>query len=188
MTPFQYAASFLACSTVIACTPTEEGAWREEVELSGGRRITVERSVVWKEVQGFGQAKEYIESAAALTLAEEPGRSPTPTWRGKEEHTILLDFDAARKEFVLVTLPATCTRYIEAGNPRPPYIEYRLRGGQWIKVALDQELIGRHANLLVYPSELWEPLVISAQDKAERQANMSGLGARVVAAGGLPTC
>ncbi len=131
--------------------------------------------------------KRYIESATALTMPEETGRSSAPTWRGKEEHTILLDFDAAHQEFVLVTLPATCTRYIEAGNPRPPYIEYRLRDGQWIKVTLDQELIGRHANLIVYP-RLWEPQVISAQDKAERQANMSGLGARLVAAGGLPTC
>lgn len=87
-----------------------------------------------------------------------------------------------------MTLPATCTRYIEAGKPRPPYIEYRLRGGQWIEVTLDQQLIGRPANLIVYPRALREPQFISAQDKAERQANMSGLDARLVATGGLPTC
>lgn len=125
-------------------------------------------------MQAFGQSKEYIESATALTLPEEQGRSPAPTWRGKEEHAILLDFDAARNEFVLVTLPASCPRYSEAGKPRPPYIEYRLRDGQWIRVTLDPELIGRHANLIVYPA-LWEPEIISAQDKAERQAKMSGL-------------
>ena len=113
MTPIQYAASFLACLTVIACTPTEEGAWREEVELSGGRRITVERSVVWEEVQAFGQAKRYTESATALTLPEEPGRSPAPTWRGKEEHTVLLDFDVesnVRARDLPATAPGTSRR------------------------------------------------------------------------------
>lgn len=39
VTPFRYAASFVACLTVIACTPMEEGSWREEVELSDDRSI-----------------------------------------------------------------------------------------------------------------------------------------------------
>lgn len=67
-----------------------------------------------------------------------------------------------------MSLPASCTRYIEAGKPRPPYIEYRLRDGHWVTVTLDQELIGGPANLLVFQRALREPRVIFAQDKAER--------------------
>jgi hypothetical protein len=178
----------VACLTIVGCAPIEEHAWREEVELSDGRIITVERSGVWEEVQGFGQPTRYSENATTLTLPEEPGRTAAPTWYGKAEHAVLLDFDAARKEFVLVTLPASCNRYKEEGKPRPPYIEYRLRGGQWTRVTLDQKLIGRQANLLVYPRALQQSQVVSAQDKADRQASMPGLGARLVAGGGLPGC
>lgn len=181
-------AGSVACITLVACAPTEESAWREEVELSDGRTITVERRNVWQEVQAWGQSKQYATRSAELRLPAQPGAGSPPPWRGKGEFLVLLDFDTTASEFVLVTLVGSCTEYIEAGRPRPPHLEYRLRDRRWIVVPLEPKWHGRKANLIVYPRATGEPPLVTAREKTERQAKMSGFGARVAEEGGLPGC
>lgn len=179
--------SAVVCVAIVACTPTEQGTWREEVALGEGRTITVQRTALWEEVQQWGQATQYATRSIELRLPRQSGQSPPP-WRGKGEFLVLLDFDDARKEFVLVTLVGSCSEYIKAGRPRPPHIEYRLRAGEWVAVPLEQEWIGRDANMIVYPRVSREPGLVTVRDKGERQARMTGIGSRVAAEGGLPGC
>jgi len=177
----------VVCLTVVACAPTTEAAWREEVVLGDGRRITVEREVLWEEVQAWGQAKQYATRSTELRLPASTGKSAPPEWQGRGEFLVLLDLDLATNEFVLVTLIGSCPQYIEAGRPRPPHREYRLRDSRWTLVPLEQQWMGRRANMIVYPRKT-EPPVVTAQDKAERQANMRGIGSEVAEGGGLPGC
>ena len=76
----------------------------------------------------------------------------------------------------------------EAGRPRPPYLAYALRNGEWSMVPLDTKLIGRRANLIVYPRVAQEPALVTVSEKAERQKNTSPPDGSIIATGGLPGC
>lgn len=175
----------LLCATLVGCTPTVQGAWREEVELGDGRIILIQRTITWQEVQAWGQTKMYGVRETTVTIPRDSRQAASPPWRGRQESALLLDFDVERQEYVLVTLPDTCVRYGEAGRPRPPYLEYALHNGEWTMIALDTKLIGRRANLIVYPRVAREPPLITASEKAERQTSPQ---LNIVATGGLAGC
>jgi hypothetical protein len=177
----------LVCAALVACTSTEQGAWREEVELGDGRIVVVERTVAWQETQAWGQAKRYIVREMTVSLPSDVQATLTP-WRGRQELAVLLDFDADRQEYLLVALPGTCVRYREAGRPSAPYLAYALRNGEWTIVPLDTTLIGRRANLIVNPRVAQEPALVTVSEKAERQKNTSPPEGSIVATGGLPGC
>lgn len=166
----------------------EHASWREEVELSDGRVITVERTVTWQDVTPWGQSKSYLTRSLTIEILTESGRAAAPTWRAQRERALLLDWDSSNREYILVTYPAACSRYNEAGRPRPPYIQYRLRNGEWTPVAFDAELVGRRANMLVYPRVSRERGLLTLIQKEGRQGGLSGPAGQLVGEGGLPGC
>jgi hypothetical protein len=155
---------FLLCVLLTACAPDVDGAWREEVVLKDGRVITVSRQVTWEEIQPWGQAKSYAIKKASLSLPV----PRAPEWRSSRENVVLVDFDEPRREYVVITTPATCGSYAAAGRPEPPYFEYRLREGRWQRVTFSRELASSYPNVLVYPNEGAEPPLVTAAEKLER--------------------
>jgi hypothetical protein len=60
---------------------------------------------------------------------------------------ILLYRDSATNEWVIVASTYSCDDWDRYGKPEPPYWEYRLRGGQWIRSKLSEASIGQKTNL-----------------------------------------
>ncbi len=142
------------CASLLACTPAEHAeqySWREEVTLSDGRIITVERAATWDEVRPRDKSRSYVVRSHTIGFPKESGRAPVPTWHALYENVLLLDVDPSTGEYFLVTYPRICRRHAQAGWPRPPYIEHRLRDGEWTQVPFAAEHLGRRANMLVYP-------------------------------------
>jgi hypothetical protein len=123
-----------------------------------------------------------------VTLPGDPGEARLPPWRGRQERALLLDFDVERQEYLLVTLLDTCERYYEAGRPRPAYLVYAWRDGEWSLVPIDTKLIGRRANLLVLPRVAREPALVTVSEKAERQKDTPPPSGSIIATGRLGGC
>lgn len=178
----------VTCASLLACAPDEHASWREEVELSDGRVITVERTVTWDDVTPWGQSKSYLTRSVTIEILTESGTSAAPTWRAESERALLLDWDSSNREYILVTYPLNCSRYREAGRPQPPYIQYRLRNGEWTQVPFETELVGRRANVLVYPRPSHERGLLTISQKEERQGGLRGRTGQLVGKGRRPGC
>jgi len=179
----------VTCASLLACgPPTKDASWREEVELSDGRVITVERTVTWQDVTPWGQSKRYTPRWHTIEILTESGRAAASTWRAQRERALLLDWDSSNREYILVTYPVTCSRYREAGRPQPPYMQYRLRNGEWTPVPFEAGLVGRRANMLVYPRPSEELGLLTVGRKEELQEGAVGQTAQLVGKGRPPGC
>lgn len=162
-------AAFLAMLIAVAggCSSPERTAWQEEVKLSDGRVIRVDRQITWITNQPLGQGKNYITSATVLKPAVDPPGFAFPAWRGDAEAVLLFDIDAANGSLFLVTYADTCQRYVSGGEPDPPYFEYRVRGDRWELVPFDAALVGRNANMYLDPRVPGERALVDLEYKSE---------------------
>jgi len=79
----------VTCASLLGCgPPTEHTSWREEVELSDGRVITVERTVTWVDVTPWGQSKSYMTRSLAIEILTESGRAAAPILRAERERAL----------------------------------------------------------------------------------------------------
>jgi hypothetical protein len=134
-----------------ACGSAERTAWQEEVKLSDGRLLRVEREVTWTTTHPLGEGKSYGVGGTTLRPAKDASQPALPEWNGREEATLLLDVDPASGSFMLVTYPESCERYAAGSRPDPPYFVYRVRGDRWEPVPFDAALVGRATNLYPRP-------------------------------------
>jgi hypothetical protein len=169
-------------SSLAGCSPVDR--WDEEVQLSDGRVIRIEREVQWEKTSPLGGQTSYLVEDTTLTFAPE-GRSTR--WRGSSEFLLLLDFDTGRNEYVLVTRPSNCRRYRTAGKPRPPYLVYRMRGGKWEVVDFAADLVGKRTNLLVHPQPTKQAAVTTGW-KQINQTRLPATDAEIVGTGGIAGC
>lgn len=144
--------------------------------------------MTWQDATPWGQSKSYLTRALTIKILTESGRAAAPIWHAERERALLLDWDSSHREYILVTYPAACSRYGKAGRPRPPYIQYRLRNGEWTQVPFEADLVGRRANMLVYPRVSRERGLLTVRQKEELQGGLSGPAGRLVGEGGLPGC
>lgn len=160
-----------ACSVVLCvavlCGCGQKRRWTEDVQLSDGRSVRVERAQDWERSEAIGESKAYNTSRVQLTLRTESGE-PHGVWTSVEEAPIVLDFDAATQEFFLIAAPRTCGFWIEFGAPVPAYWEYRSRAGNWVRGPLAPEHVDLPANLLIVTSLKEIPAHVSAPHRDER--------------------
>lgn len=109
-----------------------------------------------------------------------PGAFKPPIW-----HTafvpMLVDYDASRKEWLIVATFYTCQGWYDLGRPKLPYVQYRVQaGGQWTVVNLEPELIGRQANMLTGVRSGGEPSFLTLDMKKKRDDNAADRFLRVV--------
>jgi uncharacterized protein YecE (DUF72 family) len=83
------------------------------------------------------------------TVRIKPGQGLPDTAWSEDLAAVLLDFDSVAKELVLVATIVVCEQWERWGRPRPAYVEFRLRGGNWRHQTLfTQALFDRQVNLL----------------------------------------
>jgi hypothetical protein len=163
-------------------------SWKEEVELSDGRVITVSRAQRWRTMHPPGASKQYLDDY--MTLAIETQSGEPVEWQGTGETPMLLDIERSSGEYLLITLPSLCDRYRGLGEPEPPYVEYRLRHGNWVRAPFSEELVGRRPNLLLWPRPTGESERVSLAQKRERNvaSGVSRQKTEIVDEGGLSGC
>lgn len=140
-------------------------SFEEEVLLTDGRRIVVQRS------DHLGRACEGFSCDWRLEKAQIRLPEGAPVWEAERLQPVLLDRDAAGR-LVIVALPITCGDYVRMNKPVPPYIQFELDGAAWKRTPPARALHGREANLLIAPD--WrggEPARIGLAAKAERNRN-----------------
>ena len=150
----------VACSVLAACGPKGLGPWQEEVRLSDGRKIVVERyeeAVVRKPIADVGAA---FLTSTTLKFVAPPELATLPVL-STQYRPLILDFDPAIDTwFVIAFDERACMQPIPEAihegimdktgliNLRPNF-EYRLIGGKWLEAPVGPERIGLPVNLLI---------------------------------------
>lgn len=83
---------------------------------------------------------------------------------------ILLDKDPDNGEWALLATFYTCDPWYALGRPKLPYAEFRVRDGQWRRVELAQQWIGRAANVFTGVRSSGEPSHLTLAQKRERDS------------------
>lgn len=159
-------AVILLCALAASCSQKPRAQWQEDVQLSDGRVVRIERVQQWDVTQPLGSSKSYLAQSTKVSFAA--GTAGPSAWTGGAEVPLLFDVDAASGEFLVVTYPEDCQLYYARGRPKPAYFEYRYRKDRWVPAALSAAALGREPNLLVFPNPLGEPALISLATKADR--------------------
>jgi hypothetical protein len=152
-----------ACVVVAACNSNSGGLgpWQEEVQISDGRVILVERfedSAVRKPIGDAGGAFLDETTLKVVAPAELATKLPMLTTRYRP---LILDFDPKFGTwFVIAFDERVCMQKIPEAihegimdktgriNLRPNF-EYRLQQGAWVEVPVSPERIGLPVNLLI---------------------------------------
>lgn len=111
--------------------------WQEEVQLSDGSIVVVERTIQGKPNRelGYGDFRAEAQTVQILNTA-------LPVWMEKWS-PVLLDKNQTGAWFLIVT-PTYCYNW----NSEFPYRQYEVINGRWQQVEFDMSLKGRPANLI----------------------------------------
>lgn len=151
-------------------------AWKEEVRLSDGQLLTVDRTAkghIQRELggpTGWEPSEVTLQVQSAINGAKAP-----PAWRSNLV-PIVLDYDVARSTWVVVATYIYCGTWHKAGKPSSLYVEYAsTNGGDWRVVPLESGRIGQPSNLLVGIRHTGEPALIREVDKEVRRRRASDI-------------
>ena len=145
--------------------------WSEEVQLSSGKVIVVKRAAKGEKIGEIGGPGGWEQKEMSVEIdAKDSEIFNPPVWRTAYV-PVLLDYDASRKEWLIVATFYTCQGWYDLGRPKLPYVEYRVANdGTWQVTPLDTDLIGRKANMLTGVRSGGEPPLVTRKDKAERDS------------------
>ena len=126
-------ALILGCgSSVVACAPKMVG-WHEDVRLSDGRKIVVDRKAKCRSSGYIGPAN-CVTAENWLTF-DLPEFSPKPiVWHQTRLFAVLLNVDAGK--LYAVGYPLTDGDYALLGRPKSPFIAFVWRTDQWQQIPI----------------------------------------------------
>ena len=155
-----------------ACGPPqpETKEWTEDVQLSPGHVIQVQRTVVFDESDALGGgAYNAVEREAIISFTGDLAH--LPTWR-QPLIALVLYQDRATQEWVIVATSTSCDIWRAHGEPNPAYWEFRVRDGRWVELPLSDASIGRGKNLFHrYTKKFGSHITID--ERLQREAGMN---------------
>ncbi|MFC3654523.1 hypothetical protein FZ025_10220 [Xanthomonas hyacinthi] len=148
-------------------------AWKEEVRLSDGQLITIDRTAKGHIQREIGGPTGWKSSEETLSFSGTSNAKAPPTWRSNLV-PIVLDYEAATSTWIVVATYVYCDTWYDMGRPQSPYIEYASTdGGEWRVIPLDSGRIGQLANLLANVRRTGEPALVREVEKEERRKRNS---------------
>jgi hypothetical protein len=130
---------------VSACNKID---WKEEVKLQSGEIIVVERTAKAKSFGELGGPGGWENMGMTVQIIRPIKSDNPPPWDYKFV-PLIFDRDPETKEWFMVATFYTCASWLELGQPKLPYTEFRVKNdGQWHQQALNPDLIGREGNML----------------------------------------
>jgi len=169
------ALTFTMAMTVLSCgLGSKERSWQEDVQLSDGRIVQVERRERYRTGGEWGGPGDLQRESTELRVSLAPGKE-LPVLKigdGKtSEVPIILDVvDASAQQYFAITILDHQHQARVAGlDIRKPYYEYLLIDGAWKRRAVSDERMGRKANLLISLSLIKDggPVSIGAKEAAD---------------------
>lgn len=144
--------------------------WKEEVRLSDGRLIIIDRTAKGRIQRELGGPTGWEPSEETLRIQSPlSGAKAPPTWRSNLV-PILLDYDAATSTWIVVTTYVYCGTWYAMGRPASHYVVYASTGGgDWRTVPLDPGRGGQAANLLANVRHTGESALVREAEKEERR-------------------
>lgn len=149
--------------------------WREEVQLADGRVVWVERTASADGMREMG-GPSGIKNEHYSVRFSPPGDAPLPVWEGVYR-PMILDYDADKKEWYIVSsFFYGCETWLKLEQPKYPYIEYAFRDGAWMRVPLNEGLVGHKTNMYgEIDFEKGEAQSIDLQQKSRQRVRAWGL-------------
>ncbi|MDH4259833.1 MAG: hypothetical protein OEW16_05950 [Gammaproteobacteria bacterium] len=162
-----------------ACGRSDVGPWKEEVKLSDGRIIVVERFETFEVKSPIGgPGSAFIEEARIkivwpVELATVP--ELVMTYR-----PVILDYDAVNNRWFAIGVDddACGSEPFKAGHMDStgrvnlhPNFEFRLIDNNWRSVEMELERLGRPANLLIRRSTVDQFEVVPLSEKARQDSD-----------------
>lgn len=156
------------------------GPWQEEVELSDGRVIVVERFEDIKVSTLLGDPVSAKVKAARIKIVSPAELAGVPELTMRQR-PVMLDFDAELDTWIALDARETCL--LKQGDIAEgvfdesvrtivkPYREYRLMEGAWREVPMKSKRVGRPTNLLITRSSIQDFEVFPLSVKRRLDAN-----------------
>lgn len=135
----------LLAGPLVACGPKMPLQWQEEVLLSDGRMLLVERTASMKGLQEWGGPGGMKDQRYSLQFTLPDGK-PAPRWNGVNM-PMIFDYNPALGGWYLISNIAMCEEWQAAGRPNPPYVAYRLQDNAWKRIRIDPRLYGKRFNM-----------------------------------------
>lgn len=131
-------------------------SWKEEVKLSSGEVITVQRTAKTKAFGEIGGPGGWENEGMSVKVIHPKLPDNPPEWNFPFV-PLVFDRDSQTKQWFMVATFYSCQSWYALGRPKLPYTEYRVINGQWVQQALTDSLIGRPANMLTRIHSSGEP-------------------------------
>jgi hypothetical protein len=163
----------MALAVLAACQLGDKNIhFREEVQLASGETILVNRFIKSKSLGEIGGPGGWEPSYMSLEIATANFQDFPPKWESENGLLpILFDRDPGSREWALLATFYTCQPWYDLGRPKLPYAEFRVRNGQWRRVDLSPQWIGRDANIFTGVSSGGEPNLLTLSEKKRRNGN-----------------
>jgi hypothetical protein len=158
-------------TTMSACTP-RSNSWTEEVELSSGEVVIVERHEKYhsnRELSGYNNV--WIESSKVSVKTS--STAPVPPSLTANEFLIRLDFDLAKQQWYAIGFVEDCYRAQREGLGTRPYHEYILASGTWSRRPVSPEHVGATSNLLISKKLAEEAPAVKLDEKKRADSSVS---------------
>lgn len=166
--------AFGAAAAVLlaACGHSDVGPWKEEVKLSDGRVIVVERFETLEVKQPIGDPGSAFLEKAQVKIVSPPELASIPELVMRYR-PVILDYDAANKFWFAIGVNDRACDAFDEGHMDPtghanlhPNFEFRLIDGAWRNVEIGPERLGLSANLLIMRTTIEQFDVLPLSEKA----------------------
>lgn len=149
--------------------------WQEEVRLSGGQLITVDRTAKGAKTRDIAmRATGWKPKELTLRIPQAGlGIQTPPVWRSVLI-PVVLDYDPASSAWSVVATYKFCSTWYDMGRPMSPYVQFiSSHGRPWQMVPLQSGWAGRRANLLTHIRHTGEPDLVREAEKetADKQVD-----------------
>ena len=157
----------------VAMSACSQASWKEEVLLSDGRKIVVERSVerggrheIGQEPPISMQILRFKLPVGGNEIEWKTETSPGIGWADFQP----LNVDIVANNAYVVTWPVGCLAYNKWGRPNPPYIVFKHTGKAWQQIPLKD-----------LPSEIKVPnIIFGSPDTNAKQLDKGTISAAAV--------
>lgn len=141
--------------------------WKEEVRLSNGQLLVVDRTARGTIKRDIGmRVTGWKPKETTLRIPQaSPDVRPPPVWRSVLI-PIVLDYDPATSTWSVVATYLFCSTWYDVGKSASPYVQFISSQGQpWHSMPLQPGWAGRRANLLTHIRPVGEPHLVREADK-----------------------